>query len=158
MLYRRALFLAQVGAVVVLPLWLLIGRGVIAADSGWDFVGYLAVAVILAVALAVVAALTWARQSVRRSRAVSALDAVVLSAWYLSAVGYAIAPEPLATVLLAVGVLLALAAFSASVWQLVTEVRARARTMLGSLRAGAPGVGTTERRVIRIDPPDGRNS
>ena len=58
MLARRALYYAQFGAVPILPLWLLIGRGIVIDGTGWEFVLLLFVCPILLamfIALATVA-------------------------------------------------------------------------------------------------------
>jgi hypothetical protein len=160
MVYRRALFYAMLGAVVVLPVWLLISRGLIFTDTGWDFVGYLVLAPILGVALGIVAGVVWARKSVRATRAVSPLDAVVLTAWYLSIVVYgASGDETVAAVVAVIGVLLAVAAFWAAVWQLVRETRTRIQNIVTTFERQAmppsgPGLrqGGGSGPVIRIEP------
>ena len=68
MWYRRAVFYVQFWAAAVLPAWLLVSRGIVGADSGWDFVAYLFIAPVLAVALLAVAGLIRARRSVRDAR------------------------------------------------------------------------------------------
>lgn len=164
MWYRRGVFYAMLGAVVVLPVWLLISRGIIFTDTGWDFVGYLILAPLLAAALGIVAGLVWARKSVRSTRAVSNLDAALLSAWYASIALYgALGDETLASVVAVLGVLLAIACFWAAGWQLVRETRSRLKSMVSSFEQQAmprngrrPGPGAGSGPVIRIDPPSDR--
>ncbi len=168
MWYRRAVFFAMLGSVVVLPVWLLVSRGIIFTDTGWDFLGYLILAPILAVALAVVAGLVWARKSVRSTRAVSNLDAALLTAWYLSIAMYgASGDEGPASAIAVVGVLLAGASFWAAAWQLVRETRTRFRNIVttfeqqamprnGQSGPGPSGPGAGSGPVIRIDPPTDR--
>jgi hypothetical protein len=81
MLARRALYYAQFGAVPILPLWLLIGRGIVIDGTGWEFVLLLFVCPILAVAMLIVVGLTVARKSERRTHEVSWLYVVLLSDW-----------------------------------------------------------------------------
>jgi hypothetical protein len=164
MWYRRGVFYAMLGAVVVLPVWLLVSRGIIFTDTDWDFLGYLILAPMLAVALAVVAGLVWARKSVRSSRAVSNLDAALLSAWYLSIALYgASGDEGVAAAIAVVGVLLAVACFWAAGWQLVRETRSRLKNIVTTFEQQAvprngqqPGPGAGSGPVIRIEPPSDR--
>jgi hypothetical protein len=164
MWYRRGVFYAMLGAVVVLPVWLLVSRGIIFTDTGWDFLGYLILAPLLAVALAVVAGLVWARKSVRTTRAVSSLDAALLTAWYLSIALYgASGDEGIATAIAVLAVLLAVASFWAAGWQLVRETRSRLRGIVTTFEQQAmprggqqPGPGDGSGPVIRIDPPGDR--
>ncbi|MFC0678618.1 hypothetical protein ACFFGH_12280 [Lysobacter korlensis] len=164
MWYRRAVFYAMLGAVIVLPAWLLVSRGIIFTDTGWDFLGYLVLAPLLAVALGIVAAVVWARKSVRATRAVSPLDAALLTAWYLSIALYgASGDEGVATAVAVVGVLLAVASFWAAVWQLVRETRSRLRNIVTTFEQQAmprdgqgPGQNAGSGPVIRIEPPTDR--
>jgi hypothetical protein len=88
MWFRRTLFFVQFFAVPILPLWVFFGRGFFGVYLGWHFViqcfivplGFL---VILAVLL-----LTLARDDVRRERAVSRSDAIVLPIMYFFALAY----------------------------------------------------------------------
>jgi hypothetical protein len=162
MWYRRGVFYAMLGAFIVLPVWLLISRGLIFTDTGWDFVGYLLLAPILGVALGAVAALIWARSSVRAARAVSPLDAGLLTAWYLSIIVYGAAgDETLAAAVAVIGVLLAVGAFWAAVWQLIRETRRGIQNMVSTFERQAMGPGYTgpggsDGPVIRIEPGDKR--
>lgn len=159
---RRTFYLIQFPAAIVLPLWLLIGRGLIVDGPGWETVLLIFVCPILAVLMMVVAALTFARKSVRRSAAVSWIDATVQGGWYLAiaAAGF-VAHEAMAALV----ILISVAAFWLTLWQWFTETRDRVRTAFAGLEftavpAGeyratrrtmpdASGAGT----VIRIDPP-----
>jgi hypothetical protein len=158
---RRGFFYALYGAFIVLPLALLIGRGLILAGSGWDFALLLLVSPILGVLMLVVAGFTVARKSVRRDRALSWLDVGLHSAWYLSIVAASVFAHPAVA---AIVIVLSVAAFWSALWQLFTETRRRMKSALASLdyssvpasqyrstSPDAPGSGT----VIRIDPPRG---
>ena len=156
---RRAFYYALFGAFLVLPVMLLIGRGLILADSGWDFALLLLVSPMLGVFMLVVAGFTVARKSVRQERALSWLDVGVHAAWYLSIIAASVFAHPAVATLV---VLLSVAAFWLALWQLFTETRRRVNTALASLdytavpasgyrqaTPDAPGAGT----VIRLDPP-----
>ena len=159
MLLRRAFYYAQFGAFVVLPIALLIGRGLVLAGSGWDFALLLLVSPILGVFMIVVAGFTVARKSVRRDRALSWADVALHFVWYLSIIAASVFAHPA----IAAGVIvLSVAAFWLAVWQLFSETRRRVKSALASLdyiavpvsdfrrpTSDAPGAGT----VIRIDPP-----
>ena len=156
---RRAFYYALFGAFIVLPVLLLIGRGLILAGSGWDFALLLLVSPILGVSMLVVAGFTMARKSVRQDRALSWLDVGVHSAWYLSIIAASIFAHPAVAALV---IVISVAAFWLALWQLFTETRQRVNSALASLdytavpasqyrqaSPDAPGAGT----VIRLDPP-----
>jgi len=156
MVLRRALYYWQFIGAVVLPVWVLIGRGIILADVGWDFVLYLVLCPILFVVMLAVSGLTVARKSVRDTRAVSWWDAAVIGVWHISIIAYGfLAITGLAAVIVIVG----LAAFWVAAWQLFTETRSRVKDAfsLGPIDAGTyaadsydPAV--DQGRVIIINP------
>ena len=156
MVLRRALYYWQFIGAVVLPVWVLIGRGIILADVGWDFVLYLVLCPILFVAMLAVSGLTIARKRVRDERAVSWQDAAVIGVWHISIIAYGfVAITGLAAVIVVVGLL----AFWSAAWQLYTETRSRVKEAfsLGPIDAGTyaadtynPAVDTG--RVIIINP------
>jgi len=119
---RRALYYWQFLAVIVLPLWVLIARGINGSSVGWDFVLFLVLCPILACALLAIAGLTTARKSVRSSRRVSWIDAGVLVVWHVAIIGYGFVDAALFATLI---VVVAIAAFWIALWQLVTETRNR---------------------------------
>jgi hypothetical protein len=156
---RRAFYYALFGAFLVLPVLLLIGRGLILAGSGWDFALLLLVSPILGLCMLVVAGFTMARKSVRRDRALSWLDVGIHAAWYLSIIAASVFAHPAIAALV---IVLSVAAFWLALWQLFTETRRRVKSALASLdysavpasqyrqaTPDAPGAG----RVIRLDPP-----
>jgi hypothetical protein len=135
MVLRRALYYWQFIGAVVLPAWVLIGRGIILADVGWDFVLYLVLCPVLFVAMLAAAGLTVARKKVRDLRAVSWLDAAIIGAWHISIIAYGfLALSGLAAIV----VVVALLAFWNATWQLYTETRSRVREAfsLGPIDAG----------------------
>ncbi|GAA3748492.1 hypothetical protein GCM10022239_24860 [Leifsonia bigeumensis] len=119
---RRAFYYAQYWAIPVLPLWLLIGRGITIDGPGWEFVVLLFAAPALSLALIVIMGLTMARRSVRRARMVSWLDVGILACWYAVVVIAGLYSNPLVAVLAVVATLLG---FWSAVWQLFVETRHR---------------------------------
>lgn len=124
---RRAFYYAQYWAIPVLPLWLLIGRGITIDGPGWEFVVLLFAAPALSLALIVVMGLTMARRSVRRARMVSWLDVGILTCWYAVIVIAGLYSNPLVAVLAVVATLVA---FWSAVWQLYVEARRRITTAM----------------------------
>jgi hypothetical protein len=156
MVLRRALYYWQFIGAVVLPVWVLIGRGIILADVGWDFVLYLVLCPALFVAMLAVAGLTVARKKVRDSRAVAWQDAAIIAVWHLSIVAYGfLAITGLAAVIVIVG----LVAFWSAAYLLFTETRSRVKEAfsLGPIDAGTYAAGSYDPavdagRVIIINP------
>ena len=129
---RRAFYFAQFWAIPVLPIWLLIGRGVMMDGIGWGFLALLVACPLLSVAMIAVMGITMARKSVRRSRMLSWLDVGVLTAWYLSIVFAGLIANAFVAVLV---VVLMLVAFWSAVWQLVVETRLRMNTAFASFES-----------------------
>ncbi|MCU1545179.1 MAG: transporter [Homoserinimonas sp.] len=160
---RRGFRVIQFGAAVALPLWLLIGRGLIVEGPGWEFVFLLFVSPVLAVAMLTVGGLTLARKTVRQQGAVSWLDVSVLSAWYLMIIAAGFVAHTAVAVMV---VVFAVAAFWAAVWQLYTETRRRVTGVMAGIgptvvqfgqynASRQPSMDVPEdRRIIRIDPPN----
>ena len=132
---RRAFYYAQYWAIPVLPLWVLIARGV-AIDGGWELVVLLFAAPALSFALIVMMGLTMARRSVRRARLVSWFDVGVLAAWYAVVVVAGLFSNPLVAVL---AIALTIVAFWSAVWQLFVETRRRVNTAIASFGPVVPG-------------------
>lgn len=155
---RRGFYFVQFGAIPILPLWLLIGRGIVIDGTGWEFVLLLFVCPVLAVVMLILAGLTLARKSVRSTRAVSWLDVGLLGAWYLAIIAAGLVAHPVMAVLV---VILAVAVFWSALWQLYTETRRRVRSAFASLTAVSAGEYNASRQtadapgestVIRIEP------
>jgi hypothetical protein len=155
---RRALFYWQFIAAVVLPSWVLIGRGLILSDVSWDFLLYLLLCPLLFVAMLAVAGLTTARKAVRSTRSVSWRDAAVMLVWHAAIVAYGfVASGALAALIVLVGVL----AFWNAAWELYSETRTRVKNALSldpidmgryTAKPQAPEAG----RVIIINPDGSR--
>lgn len=129
---RRAFFYAQFWMIPVLPLWLLISRGISINGNGWAFVVVLFAAPLLALAFIVVMGLTMARKSVRRARMVSWADVAILGSWYASVVVAGLSSHPMLAVL---AITLTIVAFWSAVWQWVAETRRRVTLAFASYGA-----------------------
>ncbi|HRN30292.1 MAG TPA: MFS transporter [Terrimesophilobacter sp.] len=147
MLVRRAFYFAQFGALGILPLWLLIGRGIVFSDSGWDFVGLLIVAPILALFMAIVMGLTYARRSVREAKAMSWADVAAHTVWYASLILAGFLAHPGTAVL---AVVLSVGMFWLQLWQLIAEIGKRVGRVLEQFGTPKP-VDDGEYRVIRVE-------
>jgi hypothetical protein len=154
MLIRRAVYIAQFALTVVLPGWVLIGRGVLADGIGWEFLVYLVLCPVLFDSLAVFAALVSARKSVRVARAVSWPDAGLLLALWASLLVYGLFAFP---VIAALVVVLIVALFWVALWELTDETRRRVLGFVDDLaltpemaRTRVPG---DAGRIIVVPPP-----
>ncbi|WP_193509925.1 MFS transporter [Cryobacterium sp. BB736] len=150
MLVRRGFYWAQFGAVIVLPLWLLIGRGLVFSGSGWAFVMLLIVAPILFVYMGLILGLTLARKSVRATKAVSWIDVALLAVWWLVliAAGF-VRNDGIA----AIAILISIGAFWLQLWQLIRETRDRFNAATARLTDSYPVTPNPDDppRIIRID-------
>ena len=135
MVARRVVYRLLFPAAVVLPVWLFIGRGIIAGD-GWAAAGYLIISPVLFVLLAIIAGLVTWRPGVRGERAVSLADAVALPVMWALLIAAAIVTHP---ALAAVTVVAVLAMFWFAVWELVTESRRRIRAVMDDVEATLGG-------------------
>ena len=124
MILRRAVYWAQFGMAVLLPVWLLASRGILADESGWLFVIYLVLSPVLFLALAALTGLMIARKRVRSTRAVSWVDAASLLVIWAVLFSYGLFAIPL---LALVAVAAVVAGFWVAIWQLVTETRSRVK-------------------------------
>lgn len=136
---RKAFYWWLFPSAVVLPAWLLVGWAAFSQGSGWSFLGLLVLCPILFIAMLVVGGIVMARRSVREQRAVSWWDVALFAAWHLSIIGFGFF-VPGATGWFAVlGILLFAAIFWVSLWELLTETRARVQlTFEAYQRAAQP--------------------
>lgn len=158
MMIRRAFYYWQFIAVIVLPLWVLIARGIYGSSVGWDFVLFLILCPILAVVLLAIAGLTTARKSVRSSKSVSWIDAGVLTVWHAAIIVYGFVDASFPAALI---VIVAIAAFWIALWQLVTETRNRFTSLVEGFereaqRPSRPGENLNNGRVIILDAEENR--
>ncbi|GAA2232066.1 MFS transporter [Herbiconiux moechotypicola] len=147
MVIRRAFFSWQFPAAVILPAWILVGWGVFAA-TGWQIIGLIVGVMMLTVAMLATAGIVFARKDVRAERAVSWLDAGLLTVLHglVIAVGFFTPVTALLSTLVVVAVL---ALFWAGIVQLVMETRRRVREAVARFeeQARVP----QQRRSPRID-------
>lgn len=128
MFLRRLFFHWQFIAVVVLPLWLVVGWPIFGA-GGWKVLGVFFGAVVLGFALLIVSLLFYARKDVRETKTVSWRDVGVLTLWHalIIGVGFYAASSPWISVLvIVVGVL----AFWFALWELLAAARRRVRSVI----------------------------
>ena len=123
MMLRRALLRWQLIAIPVLPLWLLVGWGVFGAGAGGFFLLFLG-SVVLFVFLAVLAGLTRLRPTVRTKRALGGWDAVATAAFHLAVIGLGFFGVT-GVAFGAATVLLGLATFWLTLWELLGDWRTR---------------------------------
>ena len=125
MVLRRALYWAQFGMAVALPIWVLVTRGIIADGVGWQFVIYLVIAPILFVTLSVLLALSVILARVRGTRVLSWPDVAVLLVMWASIITYGLFALPALAVVVVLSIV---AGFWVVVWELATATRARVKT------------------------------
>lgn len=156
MWYRRALHRGQFVAAIVLPVWVLISRGIIDDGVGLQLLVYLFACPILFVAMAAVGGIISARPTVREERAVSVLDAALLTTWYVAIFSYGLWASSLLAVAI---VLVGIALFWLSVVALFRDTRARLQVMMAGFEDAnraptGPPFDNEPRRIIVINPDD----
>jgi hypothetical protein len=119
MLIRRAFLRWLVAAAVVLPIWLAVGWAIF-GGGGWGTLGLVITVPVAFIGLGIIALLVWARPTVRAERAVSWTDVGVIGAWHLSIIGIGFYGAS-AGMFGVLAILLAIAAFWAAIWQLVSD-------------------------------------
>jgi hypothetical protein len=127
MWFRRAILLAALPAAVILPLWVIVTQGIVAAPSAGQYLALVVVCPILFAVMIATAALLRARKSVRTARAFSWRDSVMLAAGWLALLASGIFPLP---ALIVADVVLVIGAFWLALWELVDESRKRLRTFV----------------------------
>ena len=128
MFLRRLFFHWQFIAVVVLPLWLVVGWPIFGA-GGWKVLGVFFGAVVLGLALLIVSLLFYARKGVRETKTVSWPDVGVLTLWHALIIGvgfYAAASPWISVLVIVIGVL----AFWFALWELLAAARRRVRSVI----------------------------
>ncbi len=135
MILRRIFYSWQFIAVLVLPVWLLLGSTLF-GDSGWAVVGTFFAAVGIGFGLLVVSLIIFARAEVRAARAVSWADVGVLTLWHglIIAAGVAAGDAPELTFLV---LFVGLAAFWFTIWELFSAARRRMQAMIDLVDATA---------------------
>lgn len=136
MVVRRVVYRLLFPLAFLLPVWVLIGRGILLDGIGWGFLGYLIVCPILFVMLLFIGGLVVWRPGVRQERAVSGWDAAVLIALWLVLIAAGFVAHP---AIVAAAVVLVLVAFWFAVWELVTEGRRRVKAVMDDVEATLGG-------------------
>ncbi|MFT4028660.1 MAG: hypothetical protein QM675_02190 [Protaetiibacter sp.] len=136
MLVRRVVHWLLFPMALLLPVWVLVGRGILIDGIGWGFLGYLIVCPVLFVTLLVIGALVVWRPGVRKERAVSGWDAAVLIALWLVLVTAGFVAHP---AIVAASIVLVLLAFWFALWELVTAGRRRVREVMDDVDATLSG-------------------
>jgi hypothetical protein len=152
MWFRRAILLAAFPAAVILPLWVIVTQGIVAAPSAGQYLGLLVVCPILFVVMIVTAVLLRARKSVRDARAFTWRDAALLAAGWLALIASGIFPL---TALVVADVVLVIGAFWLALWELVDESRKRLRTFVDGFTmtpTASPYIPPARGETIIIEP------
>ncbi len=136
MVVRRVVYRLLFPLAFLLPVWVLIGRGILLDGIGWDFLVYLFVCPILFVALLVVGGLMVWRPGAREERAVTGWDAAVLIVLWLTLIATGFVAHP---ALVALAVVLVLGAFWLALWELLTESRRRFQAVMDDIDATSKG-------------------
>lgn len=120
---RRAFFRWMFPAIVVLPLWLLLGWGVFQA-GGWAFFWVLFIAIpSVGIAQLVLTLLVRARPSVMESRMVSWWDVIGFGVWHLLTVLVGFFSENWFSITLVGAIMGGLGLFCLTLWQLRNELQ-----------------------------------
>ena len=151
MVVRRVVYRALFPLAVLLPVWVLVTRGIVLDGIGWGFLGYLVVTPILFVLLLVIGGIIVWRPGVRQERAVSVWDAVVLGALWLVLVAAGFIAHP---AIVAAAVVLVIGAFWFAVWEFATESKRRFKAAMDDIDATLAGarasVPTQQQQTIDI--------
>lgn len=131
---RRAFSWVQLVAIVAVPLWIVVAIAIAPSSLGAQDILALLSWPALAVAMLAVTGITWARHSVRSSKALSWWDVASVGTWIVVAVTYGcfIAASSALGAGLTGGalVLVSVAAFWVAIWQLVRAARTRVETVM----------------------------
>ncbi len=156
MLIRRAFLWWLIAAAVVLPIWLGIGW-IVFGQGGWGTLGLVITVPVAFITLGVVALLVRIRPTVRAERAASWIDVGVIGALHAAVIGVGFYGEG-GSFFGVMAILLAIAAFWTSVWQLVTDGAKRMQATMAEferLAAQQAGQGgepdAASRTFIRAD-------
>ncbi len=148
---RRAFFRWLIPAAFVLPLWLLVGW-IIFSASGWALLWLLVIAMpSVLVGQLVLTLLVRARGTVRATREVSWWDVAGFGVWHLLTIGVGCYPEAAFWPLLIGAILVFIALFWLSLWQLLREAKPSA---LLRTRSGASYLAPPQATAPDADGPD----
>jgi len=120
---RRGFFIWLLPSAVVLPLWLLVGW-IVSDAGGWALAWVLIVAIpSVLVGQLILTLLIRSRGTVRHSRAVSWWDVAAIGVWHVLTIAVGFFSEAWFWPLLVAAIVVFLAAFWLSLWQLFQEAR-----------------------------------
>ncbi len=145
---RQGLYFWQFVAVLVLPLWVFIAKGILGSSLGWDLLLFVFLCPLLAVSMLIVVGLTVARKTVRATRSVSWLDAAVLVVWHGAIITFGFVDTSWVVVLIVVS---AIAGFWTAIGQLVIETRDRVRGVMAGFDEAARADRSSTTRSAPID-------
>ena len=148
MIVRRVVYRLIFPLAVILPVWVLIGRGIVADGVGWQFVAYLFIAPVLFLALIATGGLIAARSEVRAERAVSWADAAVLIALWVALIATGFFAYPAIAIAI---VLLVLGLFWLAIWELITSTRRAFTAFNERVQAQAQAQARGNRQAAPID-------
>ena len=132
MIVRRAVYRLLIPLAVVLPVWVLIGRGILADGIGWAFIAYLVICPILFVAMMVIGGMMLVRPDAREAKAVSGWDAAVMIGLWLVLIASGFYAVPAVAVL---AVVLVLAGFWLALFELIGETGRRVQATVDAMSA-----------------------
>ena len=132
----------------VLPVWVLVSRGIVLDGIGWELLVYLIVCPILFIALLVISGIITWRPGIRAAGAVSWWDVGVVGALWLVLLAAGFVAHP---AIVAAAIVLLLAAFWVVVWQLVREGRRRVKAVMDDIDATTRGARSSLRQPQPVD-------
>lgn len=136
MIIRRAFYYALFPAALVLPAWSLVGWGLF-GNLGWELLGVMLGAGVLAIAMLGLSGIIVARASVRQNKAVSWIDAGILTLLYAAVIGLGFYTS-YGTLLIVGTVLSLIALFWLSIGQLFVEARRRMQSAFAAYDRPTP--------------------
>jgi hypothetical protein len=145
---RQAFFRWLFPAAFVLPLWLLIGWGVF-SGGGWAFLFLLIGVPSVFIGQLVLTLLVRARASVRVSRAVSWWDVAGFGLWHALTIAVGFYPEWFGLALTG-AIIVAIALFWSSLWQLWSEARASGGIRVATASWRSP-IGAQDARTSSVE-------
>lgn len=148
MVVRRVVYRLLFPMAFLLPLWVLIGRGIVLDGIGWEFLVYLIVCPLLFIGLLVIGALVVWRPGIRKDAAVSWWDVAVLGSLWLTLLVAGFVAHP---AVVALAVVLLIAVFWVLVWQLVAESRRRVQAVMDDIDATTRGARASVQQPQPVD-------
>ena len=136
MILRRAFYWWLFPSAVILPAWLLIGWAIF-GGGGWAFLGLLIACPVLFIAMLAIGGIIRARRSVRDEKAVSWNDVGLLTAWHIAIIAFGFYIPGASSWIAVLGILIGLATFWITLWELLVETRARVQSSFDAYERAA---------------------